>query len=135
MIKIIAGVFLVLHSIVHLLYLGQSARLFEMQAGLTWPDGSWAFSKLLGESGTRTLAIIFCILAAAGFMIGGAGIFFSQSWWRTAVIVSAVFSGFLYILFWNGRLQHLDGQGAVGLLIDAAILAAIIVFHWPKFDF
>lgn len=135
MIKIIAGVFLVLHSIVHLLYLGQSARLFEMQAGLTWPDGSWAFSKLLGESSTRTLAIIFCILAAAGFMIGGAGIFFSQSWWRTAVIVSAVFSGFLYILFWNGRLQHLDGQGAVGLLIDAAILAAIIVFHWPKFDF
>lgn len=135
MIKIIAGVFLVLHSIVHLLYLGQSARLFEMQVGLTWPDGSWAFSKLLGESSTRTLAIIFCILAAAGFVIGGAGIFFSQSWWRTAVIISAVFSGVLYILFWNGRLQHLDGQGAVGLLIDAAILAAIIVFHWPKFDF
>ena len=102
MIKIIAGVFLVLHSIVHLLYLGQSARLFEMQVGLTWPDGSWAFSKLLGESSTRTLAIIFCILAAAGFVIGGAGIFFSQSWWRTAVIISAVFSGVLYILFWNG---------------------------------
>jgi hypothetical protein len=135
MIKIIAGVLLVLHSIVHLIYLGQSARLFEMQAGLTWPDGSWAFSKLLGESGTRTLAIIFCILAAAGFMIGGAGVLFSQSWWRTAVIVSAVLSGVLYILFWNGRLKHLDGQGAVGLLIDAAILAAIIVFHWPKFDF
>src|SRR4030043_988994 len=135
MIKIIAEVFLMLHSIVHLLYLGQSARLFEMQAGLTWPDGSWAFSKLLGESSTRTLAIIFCILAAVGFVIGGAGIFFSQSWWHTAVIVSAVFSGVLYILFWNGRLQHLDSQGGVGLLIDAAILAAIIVFHWPKFDF
>ena len=113
MIKIIAGVFLVLHSIVHLLYLGQSARLFEMQVGLTWPDGSWAFSKLLGESSTRTLAIIFCILAAAGFVIGGAGIFFSQSWWRTAIVASAAFSGVLYILFWNGRWKHLDGQGGV----------------------
>ena len=135
MIKIIAGVFLILHAIVHLLYFGQSARLFEMQPGLTWPDGSWAFSKLLGESSTRSLAVIFCILAAAGFVIGGAGIFFSQSWWRTAVIASAVFSVALYILFWNGRLQHLDSQGGVGLLIDAAILAAILVLRWPKFDF
>src|SRR4030042_3634302 len=134
MIKIIAGVFLILHAIVHLLYFGQSARLFEMQPGLTWPDGSWAFSKLLGESRTRSLAVIFCILAAAGFVIGGAGVFFSQSWWRTAVIASAVFSVALYILFWNGRLQHLDSQGGVGLLIDAAILAAILVLRWPKFD-
>ena len=135
MIKIIAGVFLILHAIVHLLYFGQSARLFEMQPGLTWPDGSWAFSKLLGDNTTRSLAVIFCILAAAGFVIGGAGIFFSQSWWRTAVIASAVFSVALYILFWNGRLQHLDSQGGVGLLIDAAILAAILALRWPKFDF
>src|SRR4030067_40494 len=130
MIKIIAGVFLVLHSIVHLLYLGQSARLFEMQGGLTWPDGSWAFSKLLGESSTRTLAIIFCILAAAGFVIGGAGIFFSQSWWRTAIVASAAFSGVLYILFWNGKLQQLDSQGAIAILIDVAILLAVLVFRW-----
>jgi hypothetical protein len=135
MIKFIAGVFLMLHALVHLLYFGQSARLFELKPGMIWPDGSWAFSKLLGDDNTRTLANAFCIIAAAGLLIAGAGIFFSQSWWRTAVIVSALFSGVLYILFWNGRLQHLDGQGAIGLLIDAAILAAMLVFRWPKFDF
>ena len=135
MIKFVAGVFLVLHGLVHLLYLGQSARLFELRPGMIWPDGSWAFAKLLGDNGTRTLASIFCILAAAGFLIGGAGVLFGQPWWRTVVVVSAAFSGILYILFWNGRLQHLDNQGGVGLLIDVAILVAILVFRWPQFDF
>lgn len=135
MIKVIAGVILVLHGLVHLLYFGQSARLLELQPGLTWPDGSWAFTKLLGNNGTRTLASIFCIIAAAGFVIGGVGIFFSQPWWRTAVVASATFSTLLYILFWNGRWQHLDSQGGVGLLIDVAILVTVLLFHWPHFDF
>src|SRR5512145_1707783 len=89
MIKVIAGVFLVLHGLVHLLYLGQSARRFELQPGMTWPDGSWAFSKLLGANRTRRLASLFCILAAAGFVIAGVGIFFGQSWWSMAVLTSA----------------------------------------------
>jgi hypothetical protein len=135
MLRVIAGVFLILHALVHLLYLGQSARRFELQPGLAWPDGSWAFSRLLGDSGARTLASLFCILAAAGFVVGCAGIFFGQPWWRTAVVASAAFSGVLYILFWNGGLQHLDSQGGVGILIDAAILASVLLFRWPQFDF
>ena len=135
MIKAIAGVFLILHGLVHLFYMGQAARLFDLQAGMSWPDGSWAFSKLLGDSGTRTLAVIFCIAAAIGFVIAGAGIFFGQSWWRTAVAVAATLSIVLYILFWNGRLQHLDYQGGIGILISAAILAAVFVFRWPRLDF
>jgi hypothetical protein len=75
------------------------------------------------------------ILVAIGFVIGAAGIFFGQSWWRTAVTVSAVFSVVVYILFWNGRWQHLDGQGGVGILIDLAILVTVLVFRWPQFSF
>jgi hypothetical protein len=135
MIDIIAGIFLVLHGLVHLFYFGQSRRLFELQAGMVWPDGSWAFSKLLGEDGTRRLAGIFCILATAGFVIAGAGIFFGQSWWRMVVVASAAFSGILYILFWNGRMQQLANQGGIGLLIDAAILVAVLGFEWPQFNF
>jgi len=135
MIKVIAGVFLVLHGLVHLLYFGQSARLFELQPGMIWPNGSWAFSRLLGDNSARSLATIFCILAAAGFVMGGAGIFFGASWWRTAVVAPAALSGVLYILFWNGRFQQMDSQGGIGLLIDAAILAAVLLFRWPQFDF
>jgi hypothetical protein len=127
MFKVIAGVFLLLHGLVHLLYYGQSARRFELQPGMVWPDGSWVFSRLLGENGTRMLAGIFCILATAGMLVGGVGMMFGQSWWRSVVIASAAVSGALYILFWNGRMQHLDRQGGIGLLIDAGILVSGMV--------
>ncbi len=135
MIKVVVGIFLILHGLVHLLYLGQGARLFELQPGMVWPDGSWAFAKLLGDNGARTLAGIGCILAAAGFVIAGVGVFFGQSWWRPAVVASAAFSAILYLLFWNGHIQGLDSQGGVGLLIDVAILVSVLVFQWPQFDF
>ncbi len=135
MIQVVSGIFLMLHGLVHLLYFGQSARFFTLQQGMTWPDSSWAFSRLLGDNTTRTLTSVLCILAAAGFVIGAAAIFFSQPWWRVAVMISAVFSIVLYILFWNGQVQHLDNQGGIGILIDIAILAAVLVFRWPHFAF
>jgi hypothetical protein len=135
MINIIAGIFLVLHGLVHILYFGQSARFFELAPGMVWPDGSWAFSRLLGDHGTRMLTGILLILAAAGFVIGGAGIFFSQSWWRTAAVAAAGISLVLYLLFWNGQLKHLDNQGGIGILIDAAIMVMVLIVRWPKFDF
>ena len=106
--------------------------MFELKPGMTWPEAAWAFSKLLGDSGTRTLASLMCILAAAGFVIGGAGVLLGQAWWQTAAVAAAGLSGVLYILFWNGRMQNLDGQGVVAILIDVAILAAVLIFHWPK---
>ena len=49
MLAIIMGIFFVLHGLVHLLYAGQSRRLFELRPKMVWPDGSWAFSQLLGD--------------------------------------------------------------------------------------
>jgi hypothetical protein len=134
-IKIIFGVFLVLHGLVHLLYFGQSARLFELQPGLTWPDGSWGLSNLLGINGTRILAEVLCILTAVGFIIGAFGIFAGQPWWRSVVAVSAVLSGISFILLWNGRMQQLPNQGAVGLLIDVAIILLVLVLRWPQLSY
>lgn len=131
MVKIIAGIFFILHGLVHLLYFGQSARWFELQPGMLWPDGSWAFSKLLGASLPRTLAAGLCILAAAAFLIGSLGLFSGQSWWRAVIVGASVISGILYLLFWNGQPQQLDSQGGIGLLIDGVILVAILGFQWP----
>ncbi|MFN2199464.1 MAG: hypothetical protein ACK2UW_25315 [Anaerolineales bacterium] len=135
MLRFVVSVFFVLHGLVHLLYLGQSRRLFELQSGMTWPDGSWAFSKLLGDETTRLLAGILLILAAVGFVAAGVGVFAGQGWWRPLAIGSAVLSAVLYLLFWNGRLQGLDNQGGIGLLIDLAVLVLLLVFNWPHFDF
>jgi len=135
MLRFIAGIFVVLHGLVHLLYLGQSQRLFELQPGMVWPDGSWAFSRLLGEESTRWLASASCVLAALGFVVGGAGILAGQAWWRPLVVGSAAFSTVMYVLFWDGALQSLDDKGAIGILINAAILVAVLVFRWPDFGF
>ena len=132
MLRFVVSVFFVLHGLVHLLYLGQSRRLFELQSGMTWPDGSWAFSRLLGDEGIRWLASISLVLAALGFVAGGIGILAGQDWWRPVVVGSALFSTVIFLLFWNGKKQRLDNQGGIGILINLAILGAVLVLRWPN---
>ena len=135
MLSILFGIFFVLHGLVHMLYFGQSARYFELQPGMAWPDGSWAFSRLLGDVATRNLAGILLVLAAIGFVVGGVGIFAKQAWWRPIIIAVAIFSSAIYLLFWDAGWSHLDNKGGVGILINLAILAALLIFQWPKFEF
>jgi hypothetical protein len=127
----IFGIFIVLHGLVHLLYFGQSARLFELRPSMIWPDGSWACSRILGDEATRTLASISYVLSAIGFVAGGIGILVRQAWWRPVVVASAAFSAVMIILFWDGEMQMLDDKGGIGLLINLAILAALLVLQWP----
>jgi hypothetical protein len=135
MVRILFGLFFVLHGLVHLLYFGQSARYFELQPGMVWPDGSWLFSRLFQNATIRNIAGILLILTAAGFVAAGTGIFLKQTWWQPVVIGSAVFSSLIYILFWDGVIQNLDNKGGIGILINLAILAALLIFHWPNIDF
>ncbi len=135
MLRFIAGIFVVLHGLVHLLYAAQSQRLLELQPGMDWPEGSWTFAKLLGDratsrlAATRSTAAIACVLAAIGFVAGGAGIIARKAWWRPAVEGSAMLSAALVIVFWNGQLQRLADQGLIALLIDAAILVALLILR------
>ena len=135
MLRFIFGAFIVLHGLVHLLYFGQSQRLFELQPGMVWPDGSWVFSKLFGEAVSRVLASVACLLAALGFVAGGVAIFLGQSWWRPVVVGSAAFSAVLFVLFWNGRPKKLPDQGAIAILINMAILLVVLILQWPDFGF
>jgi len=102
---------------------------------MVWPDGSWALSKLLGEAGTRNLTSILLILAAVGFVAGGGGLLLKQDWWRPVIVSVAAFSTLVYLLLWDGALQNLDDKGGIGILINLAIVAAVLIFQWPKLDF
>jgi len=130
--RLAIGIFIVLHGLVHLLYLGQSRRIFELQPGMVWPDGSWAFSRLLGNEVTRGLASIFCLLAAIGFVAGGTGLLVSQGWWRPVVVGSAAFSAAIFLLLWDGKVQKLADEGGISLLINIAILVAGLILGWPN---
>jgi hypothetical protein len=135
MFRVAIGVFMILHGLVHMLYFGQSARLFELQPGMVWPDGAWTFSKLLGDAPTRNLANVACVLAAIGFVAGGIGLFAGQDWWRPVVVASAAFSAVLFLLFWDGKAQRLDDKGGIGILINLAILVSLLVLQWPRTEF
>lgn len=135
MFRILIATILALHGLVHLLYLGQSQRRFELQPGLAWPDGSWAFSRMLGNELTRGLAGALLLMATLGFLAGGMGIFARQAWWRPVTVGAAIFSATIYVLLWDGGWQRLDEKGAVGLLINLAIVIAILVFRWPQLGF
>ena len=135
MVSIVVGIFIVLHGLVHLLYFGHSRRLYEIQPGLRWPDGSWVFSKLLGDERARLLAGVLCVLAAIVFVVGGIGIFAKQTWWHPVVVGSAVFSAVIFILFWDGKRQMLDGKGFFAILINVAILVALLILQWPYLGF
>lgn len=131
---ILFGVLVILHGLVHMLYFGQSARYFELQPGMIWPDGSWAFSRLLGEAGNRNLASALLVLAAIVFVIGGIGVFTKQAWWRPAILFASAFSSIIYVLLWDGGWEHLDNKGGVGILINMAILAVLLIFQWPNIE-
>jgi len=125
---ILAGIFSILHAYVHLLYAGQALRFFELRPGLAWPDGAWAFSRLIGDETSRSLAAIFLVLTTLGFLTGGLGLFLQQEWWRSMTIGAALLSILAFVLFWNGKFHTLPDQGGVGLLISLGILVVFGVF-------
>ncbi len=131
MLASVAGVFLVLHGLVHLLYVALSRRLFQLRPDFHWPDGSWAFSRLLGNDKAARVATVAYLVATVAFVVGGAGLLLRLDWWRPAVAAAAVFSAFVIILFWDGTRRRLSEQGWVGVLIDAAILVVVLGFDWP----
>ena len=46
----------------------------------------------------------------------------------------AVLSTIVYLLLWDGKLKGLDNQGGIGILINLAILASLLILQWPKFE-
>jgi hypothetical protein len=133
LVRILLGVFVVLHGLVHLLYVGQSRRLFQLGPDMVWPDHSWAFSKLLGIGATRWLATIAYALSTLGFVIAGIGILAGQEWSRTVVAGSAALSTASVLLFWDGKLHKLSEQGIIAILINLALFVVVFILRWPNF--
>jgi hypothetical protein len=105
--------------------------MFELRPGMVWPDGSWLFSKFFANETIHLLAVVLLALASLGYVVSAFGLFFHQSWWRSAVTCSAVFSSVIFLLFWDGKFQALDDKGGIGILINLAILVVVLILKWP----
>ncbi len=126
MIKIIIGIFMMLHGLVYLIYLGHSRQVYELQPGLTWPDNAWILSTFLNNDAIRLLASISYAFVALGFVMSGIGLMASQAWYRTCAISAASAASIMFIFFWDGTLQKLDGQGAIGVIINIVLIIALV---------
>ena len=130
MLRLIPVIFLFLHGTVHLLYAGHSKRLFELSAGLDWPDGS-RLHETLGSDINRLLAVVLLILADFSFTISAVLLLLETTWWRPALISAAILSSLIFILFWDGEAERLPDQGAVGILINMGLIAgAFLLWHY-----
>ncbi|MEK6481894.1 hypothetical protein WJR50_30405 [Catalinimonas sp. 4WD22] len=123
--KTVGAIFIILHGLVHLLYFGQSQRYFELKPGLQWPDRSWFLSRIQSEKMNRLQAGVFCIIGAIVLVISGFSLWWGKVWWTNITIIGLLFSSFIFLLFWNGKLKNLAEQGAYALLINLVILIVI----------
>lgn len=112
LLRIVVGVLLVAHGLVHLLYLAPGIPEFSL-------DGSW----LLSGPARRPVAyvlmaatvIAFLVMTLAVWQVPGL-----DTAWPVLALVGAGLSTALLVLFWNGRL-------VLGLVIDALLIAAAVL--------
>lgn len=132
MFTVLTGIFLVLHGLVHLWYVTLSQRWIEFEAEMGWSGESWLFTPVFGDRATRTIVGGLCALATLGFVAGGLGLVFRAAWWRPVVIGSAVVSTAIVLFFWDGRLEMVVEKGLIALIINGALLVALLAWNWPR---
>lgn len=111
-IRFIAGVLLIAHGLVHLLYVAPDVEEFAL-------DRSW----LVPEAVRRPLASVLMVATVAAFVLVGLavwGVPLVSGVWPVLTIVASLLSLALLVSFWNPRL-------IVGVAIDLLLLAVAII--------
>ena len=130
--KLIFGLFLILHGLIHLLYLGLSQDLIT-DPDIHWSRESWLLSNFLSDGFLKDISLILYSASILFFLVAGL-LYMTEFKNRKAVVYfSAIFSTITILIFWNGSLQHLDDQGFVGILINIIIMI-IVYLRSSKFQ-
>ena len=128
--RTILAVFLFVHAIGHAQ--GVIAALGVIKSD-TWHARSWLFDGLLGEKGSRTLAIILFAVCVLGFLATAfsfLGIGLPHESWRTLAIIFAIPSVLSLVAYWNAFAMFFNKVGAIG--VNAWILIGVLLLNWPS---
>ena len=128
--RTIIAVFLFIHAIGHVQGIVASLGVIKSD---TWHVRSWLFDGLLGEKGSRTLAIILFAICVLGFLATAfsfLGIGLPHEPWRTLAIIFAVPSVLSLVTYWGAFAQLFNKVGAIG--VDAWILIGLLFLKWPS---
>lgn len=105
-VRVLAGVLLLAHGLVHLLYLAPDVDAFSIESGR------------LPENVRRPLALALMAATVLGFALVALstwGVPALSNAWPTLTVVAAMISAVLLVVFW-------DRQLVLGLAIDAALI-------------
>lgn len=125
MIPILAGIFLILHGLVHLWYVVLAYQLVEFQPDMGWTGKSWILSSFLNEKVVRSAAGALFALAALAFVFSGIGFLANAGWARPLILLSAILSSLVILIFWDGSSKLLVQKGILGFLINVVILLVL----------
>lgn len=128
MLKVFSGIFLILHGLVHLWYVVLSFGMVKFQEDMGWTGKSWIFSSLLPETTIHILSGILFVLSTLLFLISGVGLLANFSGLRAILLISAVFSTLVIVLFWDGQTNMLVQKGIIGVLINIMVIFLTIIF-------
>lgn len=117
-VRVVTGILLLAHGLVHLLYLASDVREFSLARSWLAPETA---RRPLGIGLMAATVAAFALLALAVWGVPGL-----SAAWPAVTIVATLLSALLLILFWNTWL-------ALGLAIDLALLAiAVLRPHWAE---
>lgn len=122
MARVLFGLFIILHGLVHAWYIVLSQKWVAFRPEMGFSGRSWLFTPLLGDPSARAAAAIVYALAGLGLVAGGIGWLTRASWGAPLLAAAAGLSALGIILFWDGSGQHIVEKGLLGLLISLGLL-------------
>ena len=88
---------------------------------------------MLGEKGSRTLALILFAVCVLGFLATAfsfLGVGLPHESWRTLAIIFAVPSVLSLVAYWNAFAMFFNKVGAIG--VNGWILIGLLLLKWPS---
>lgn len=123
MLRIVAGAFLALHGLVHLLWFGVTWRFITIE-NLPYSTKVLAERIDVGGGGIRIAGLLW-LAATLLWVAAGIGLVFYAPWWQGVTVAAALFSSVMCILGLP--------VAKYGLLINLVILVLLFLngrFHW-----
>lgn len=127
MLTTLAGIVLTLHGLVHLWFMMLALRLIPFEPDMGWTGYSWAFSRVFKDDLISPLAGFLFGVVALGFIISGILYPDKAYWVDSLLLVTAILSSFVLVLFWDGSTKNLVQKGLIGLLINVVIILLTIL--------
>ncbi|HEX6230809.1 MAG TPA: hypothetical protein VF029_03775 [Actinomycetota bacterium] len=123
MLRIVVGLFLIAHGLVHLLYLGPRPE--DDPRFPFVPEDRW-FARAVGlePGGAKAVAGGIAIACALVLLVSGIALFVDADLWEPTAAIGAVISLVVLLLFFHRWLL-------IGIAIDVAILASVWSLHVP----